>query len=271
MRQLGAVDLLQVVQDIPHGHAVRVEADDHVVQAAGDPPRALGDQHRLEGAGPVPRHGQRHRPDPGLHRLGDGAVAGVPRVMPGRVVPAVTQVRGQLGLQRPLQHRPHQLAEHRPLAGQPQPPGRVLRPFQQRVQQPVIHQLPQRHPAGPGRAGACPVTTRIIPGHPRHLAAIPHRGIVPRVSPGHGLHRCSPPRFSGCPRPAYDYPVLLLYTPRVIPPTARPGRSWSAGRPRGGLVRAVLAWCGLCGAGRDWRAGERCRREVGRRAGAWRG
>ena len=183
--QLGAVDLLQVVQDVPHGHAVRVQADDHVVQAAGDPPGPLGHQQRLERAGPVPRHGQRHRPDPGLHRLGDGAVAVVTvAAAAGPVVPLIAQVRGQLGLQRPLQHRPHQLAEHRALAGQPQPAGLVPRPFQQRVQQPVIHQLPQRHPRrvlpGPGRAArtrASPAPVHVIPGHPRHRAVIARRRI----------------------------------------------------------------------------------------------
>ncbi len=162
-----------------------------------------------------------HRPDPGLHRLGDGAVAGVPRVMPGRVVLAVAQVRGQLGLQRPLQHRLDQLAEHRALAGQPQPAGRVLRPFQQRVQQPVIHQLPQRHP--PGTSGR-----PARPGLPRHDTDHPRPSPPSRRYPAPGHHaprfpcsRTSPlfsPRVSGCPRPAYDYPVLLLYTPRVIPP-----------------------------------------------------
>ena len=81
-RQLGAVDLLQVVQDVADAHAVRVQADDHVVQAAGDPPGPLGDQQRLERPGPVPRHRQPHRPDPGLHRLGDRPVAGVPARRP---------------------------------------------------------------------------------------------------------------------------------------------------------------------------------------------
>jgi hypothetical protein len=36
--------LLQVVQDVPDGHAVRVQADDHVIQAAGGPPGPLGHQ-----------------------------------------------------------------------------------------------------------------------------------------------------------------------------------------------------------------------------------
>ncbi len=41
----------------------RVQRDDHVVQAAGDPPGPLGHQHRLEAARPVPRHLQPHRAD----------------------------------------------------------------------------------------------------------------------------------------------------------------------------------------------------------------
>lgn len=41
---------------------------------------------------------------------------------------------------------------------------------------------------------------------------------------------------------------------------------------RGGLVRdIVLPSRGLCGEGQDWRCVERCRGEVGRRAGTWRG
>ena len=53
-RQLGAVDLLQVVDDVPHAHPVRVQADDHVVQAAGHPPGTFRDQQRLEAARPGP-------------------------------------------------------------------------------------------------------------------------------------------------------------------------------------------------------------------------
>jgi hypothetical protein len=147
--QDGPVDLLEVVDDVPGAHAVRVQADDHVIQAAGDPPGPLGHQHRLEAAGPVAGHRDADRPDTGLHGLGDGPVPGVPRVMPGPLMRLVPRVRGHLGLQRPLQHRPHQLPGHRPLAGQPQLPGLVLRPGQQLVQRPVADQLPDRHhPAG---------------------------------------------------------------------------------------------------------------------------
>jgi integrase/recombinase XerD len=78
--------------------------------------------------------------DPGLHLLADRAIPRIAGVMAGRVVPWIAQVRGQLGLQRPLQHRLDQLTQHAALAGQPQPPGLVPRP----LQQPVIDQLPQR-------------------------------------------------------------------------------------------------------------------------------
>ncbi|AQZ63036.1 hypothetical protein BKM31_17610 [[Actinomadura] parvosata subsp. kistnae] len=119
------VDLAQVVLDIAHTHAVRVQADDHVVQAAGDAAGPLGHQHRLEGTGPVPGHGQPDRPDPGLHGLADPAVAGVARAVAGHLVLAIAQMRRQLGLQRAFQHRLDQLAEHRAFTGQPQPAGAV--------------------------------------------------------------------------------------------------------------------------------------------------
>ena len=71
-------------------------------------------------------------------------LAGVPR--PAAIVLLIAQVRGELGLQRPLQHRPDQLAQHRALAGQPQPARLIAGPLEQRVQEPVVHQLPQRPP-----------------------------------------------------------------------------------------------------------------------------
>ena len=155
--QLGAVDLLQVVQDVPHGHAVRVQADDHVVQAAGDPPRALGHQQRLERPGPVPRHRQRHRPDPGLHGLGDGAVAVVPRPAPR---PAVVLARSPGA------------RSARPPAPAPAPPA------------------PARRASTPRRSAAAPrphpwtvPAARPAAGHPSAPAAAPARGPV-RARPG---------------------------------------------------------------------------------------
>ena len=78
-------------------------------------------------------------------------------MMAGRVIPGITQVRGQLGVQRPFQHCLDELAQHAALAGQPQPAGLVLRPLQQRVQEPVIDQLPQRSQRQPSRGGIFPV------------------------------------------------------------------------------------------------------------------
>jgi len=112
--------------------------------------------------------------------------------MPGQVVLAVPQVRGQLALQGPLQDRGDQLAEHRPGPGQPQPPGRVLRPVQQRIQQPVIHQLPQRHPrrlhargCQPGPLSPAPTTTPLL--------SVINVTVIPP--------------FKAAPRPAISYPL----------------------------------------------------------------
>ena len=64
--------------------------------------------------------------------------------MPGRVMPFIAQMGGQPGAQRPFQDGLDQLAQQGPRAGEPRPPGLVPGPLQQRVQQPVIDQLPQR-------------------------------------------------------------------------------------------------------------------------------
>jgi hypothetical protein len=89
-------------------------------------------------------HGQRHRPDrsaPSWRWCRSGSSP--PRLaVPGHAChsPGARSARP-----RPRWHRLYQLAEHRALAGQLQPSGLVTGPGQQRVQQPVIHQLPQRH------------------------------------------------------------------------------------------------------------------------------
>ena len=144
VRELGAIHLLKVMQDVADAHPVRIKADDHVVQAAGNPPGPLGHQPRLEVPRPVPGHLDWHRPDPGLHLLADRAIPRIPGIMAGRVMPRIAQVPGQLRLQRPLQHRLDQLTQHGPLTCQPQPPGLVPGALQQRIQQPVIDQLTQR-------------------------------------------------------------------------------------------------------------------------------
>jgi hypothetical protein len=155
-----------VVQDVADAHPVRVQGDDHVVQAAGDPLGPLGHQPRLEHARPVPGHLDTHRPDPGLHLLADRAIARIAGIMTGRVMPGIAQVRGQLRLQRPLQHRLDQLTQHAALAGQPQPPSLVPGPLQQRVQQPVVDQLAQRSKLPPSRGGIFPAVMSSLPQKP---------------------------------------------------------------------------------------------------------
>jgi hypothetical protein len=72
------------------------------------------------------------------------------------------------------------------------------------IQQPVVHQLPQRHPfrlparGRPARAGPLPGTGG-IPGRGRHRAAAGQDGLYLRVSPVPGLHHRSPPTAPGVP------------------------------------------------------------------------
>ncbi len=93
VRQFGAIDLPQMVLDVADGHAVRVQTDDHVVQAAGDPPGPLGDQHRGKRARPVPRHIDLDRAHPRLllfEIVSEGWFRlAAPRRVPGRVLEAV--------------------------------------------------------------------------------------------------------------------------------------------------------------------------------------
>jgi hypothetical protein len=99
---------------------------------APQPCDRLGHPEETRAAAEVPRRPRRLRPDPGLHGLGDVPVAGV-AARPAAPAPVIAQVRRQLRLKGPLQDRPDQLAEHRPLAGQPQPARLVPGPLQQRV------------------------------------------------------------------------------------------------------------------------------------------
>ena len=103
------------------------------------------------------------------------------------------------------------------------PPARLVpRLVQQRVQQPVIHRLPQRHPGRPPPIRGLPARTRPlpvitgIPAHDRHRAATARRDTCSRDSPAHGLHYRSPPRSSGA---LTRRIITLCYfcTPRVMP------------------------------------------------------
>jgi hypothetical protein len=54
-RNVDAVQLLEVAADLAHRHAARVHRDDLLVEVR-KAPLILGDQLRIESAGPVARH-----------------------------------------------------------------------------------------------------------------------------------------------------------------------------------------------------------------------
>src|SRR6202042_1109904 len=96
-------------------------------------------------------------------------------------------------------------------------------------------------PSAPAAAPAPARPGRPRKGFPRHdthhpRPSSPSRRYRPpgHLAPRFPWSRTSPlfsPRFSGCPHPAYDYPELLLYTPRVIPP------AWTGGQLGRTVVR----------------------------------
>ena len=141
VRQVGADRAGEVVLDVPHRHPARVQRDDHLVEPAG-PPGALGDQARLERAGPVPWGRQSHVADLGGQRLGRRAVAGVGAPPARRVALLVAEMLGQLGRQAPLEHRLDHLGQKPALAGQLQVAGVNL--GHQLIEQAGINQLPDR-------------------------------------------------------------------------------------------------------------------------------
>src|ERR1039457_4365975 len=166
-----------------------------------------------------------------MHRLGDRPVAGVPRVMPGPLVRLIPQVRGHLGLQRPLQHRPHQLPEHRPLTRQPQLPRLVLGPCQQQIQRPVTDQLADRHLPARTRLFRPPAVTIPPPRPPPAAPPPPARPGLSRppavtipqprktgITADHRHDDGSPPEEAGFPRTSHNYPESLLTHLKGYPP-----------------------------------------------------
>ena len=94
-----AVELVQVPLHLAHRQAAGIQRD-HLVVEARQPPLMLGDQLRLEGAGPIARHRQRQRPGVGLDRLRTRAIAVIARRRIGRRLGL--QVVPQLRRQGPL-------------------------------------------------------------------------------------------------------------------------------------------------------------------------
>ena len=91
----------------------------------------------------------------GLHRLGNGAVAVIPgAAAAGPLVPLMAEVRGQLGLQRPLQHRLTSSPSIEPL---PVSPG----PTSSQAASPVISAIAAL-PASTAPVSAFPLFTDFI-------------------------------------------------------------------------------------------------------------
>src|SRR6202040_741347 len=109
-RDLGAIEFGQMALDLAHRHAAGIEAENLLVKAV-KPGLALGDQQRLEAAGPVARD-----PDVDLAIIGqDGlraaAVAAVAAAAAGRIALLVAEMLAQLRSQRPFDQRLLQLFE----------------------------------------------------------------------------------------------------------------------------------------------------------------
>jgi hypothetical protein len=96
--------------DLAHRHAARIEAENFLVKAV-EPGLALGDQQRLEAAGPVARNGNLDLAIVGQDGLGAGAVAAVATATAGRVALLVAEMFAQLGSQRAFDQRLLQLFE----------------------------------------------------------------------------------------------------------------------------------------------------------------
>ena len=103
-RDLDAVELAQVPDDLAGAHAARVHRHDLVVEA-GKAALVLGDQLRIEARLPVARHLQLDLAGVGRHRLAAIAVAAVA----GPVL--ADEVMVHLGVQRPLGQRLLQIVE----------------------------------------------------------------------------------------------------------------------------------------------------------------
>jgi hypothetical protein len=96
--------------DLTHRHAAGIEAENLLVKAV-EPGLALGDQQRLEAAGPIARDRDVDLAIIGQDSLRAGAVAAVAAATAGRVPLLVAKVLAQLRPKRSLDERLLQLLE----------------------------------------------------------------------------------------------------------------------------------------------------------------
>src|SRR5215212_7832046 len=96
--------------DLAHGHAARVQAENLLVKAV-EPGLTLGDQQRLEAAGPVAWHRNVDLAILGQDRLRAGPVAAIAAAAAGRIALLVAKMLAQFRTKRPLNQRLLQLLE----------------------------------------------------------------------------------------------------------------------------------------------------------------
>jgi len=96
--------------DLANRHAARVEAENLLVKAV-EPGLALGNQQRLEAAGPIAGDGNLDLAIVGQDGLRAGAVAAVATAAAGRIALLVAEMFAQLRTQRALDQRFLQLLE----------------------------------------------------------------------------------------------------------------------------------------------------------------
>jgi len=104
LADLRAVDLIEVRGNLP-GRQPAGGQRDHDLAGAVQPPLPLAHHLRVEASVAVAGHLDLDGPDLGQHRLGPGAVTGVPAVTPGRIMLVIAQVLRHFRLQGGLQHR----------------------------------------------------------------------------------------------------------------------------------------------------------------------
>jgi hypothetical protein len=96
-RDVDAIEIAKMSDDLSHAHAASVHRDDFLVEA-GKPPLVLGDQVRIEARPPISRHIQLYPSGVGNYRLLAIAVAAVAGL-------AIRKMMIHLGVQRPLGQR----------------------------------------------------------------------------------------------------------------------------------------------------------------------
>ena len=102
---------MKVRADLAGGQALGIQRQHHLIHTR-QPPLPLPDDLRLEGPVPVPRDLDTDLAGGlGQHRLGPGAIAHVPGLIASQAVLVMTEMLGQLLVQRRFQHRLGQLLQ----------------------------------------------------------------------------------------------------------------------------------------------------------------